>query len=453
MSFAVLCVNYTGPENNTILPLHCSPHGKLKQALWVPASQILNITVEEDIFVNEPFRILFDSDVQLVKRTDIIDFTEEEFLESLFANPPPKTVNSWKKKLDAERAEMLNKSAILDRAHGWVLKDDMLPPIRPGTIMQLTGLEQRPEYNGKLVAMVGRSMDRYQVQLIETGKTILIRPQNLNDAQEEFDVGSVSKAESQAWILLNQLYPTTTTNVTFSDKRLYQLSAEDIEILDRLNLSSYTNKFFWDTQHCDGGLGKQIIPPLGTRDDEMDEIVYVPGSIEQQYRDRFEPRQAIIDFGLQTATLANKPSSIRELVAAGANLSTRVFPGCAHGAFLRTPLHVACYEGKEEAALTLMELGADVNARDETEATPLHLAGTKGRTRLVKELLERGGDPTLKNKFNHTCIHRAVFWGQYDAAQLMLEKAGKAYDKSEIRDLMRYGVMLARNMEKYKHLD
>ena len=61
------------------------------------------------------------------------------------------------------------------------------------------------------------------------------------------------------------------------------------------------------------------------------------------------------------------------------------------GAF--TALHYAVRDGRSEAALMLLEAGADINHRTADESSPLLLATINGNYDLAKELLGRGADP------------------------------------------------------------
>ena len=56
-----------------------------------------------------------------------------------------------------------------------------------------------------------------------------------------------------------------------------------------------------------------------------------------------------------------------------------------------TPLHVAASRGDTAAAETLIDNGADVNAKDVIGSTPLFLATLNDHTDTAKLLIERGG--------------------------------------------------------------
>lgn len=55
-----------------------------------------------------------------------------------------------------------------------------------------------------------------------------------------------------------------------------------------------------------------------------------------------------------------------------------------------TPLHVAAHDGREDAAVLLLNAGAQFDAKGQFSMTPLHNAARFGHTRLCKLLLSRG---------------------------------------------------------------
>ena len=87
---------------------------------------------------------------------------------------------------------------------------------------------------------------------------------------------------------------------------------------------------------------------------------------------------------------------IRKLVEDGANVDEPGIDGT-------TPLCCAAMWGFTEAAETLLDFGAEVNACcPGTGATPLHLAAFQAKGKVIMLLLERGADPHLEDKSGRT---------------------------------------------------
>jgi ankyrin repeat protein len=60
-----------------------------------------------------------------------------------------------------------------------------------------------------------------------------------------------------------------------------------------------------------------------------------------------------------------------------------------------TALHYAARDGRDDAALLLLEAGADINHRSADESSPLLIAAINGNFDLAMMLLERGADPNV----------------------------------------------------------
>lgn len=122
---------------------------------------------------------------------------------------------------------------------------------------------------------------------------------------------------------------------------------------------------------------------------------------------------------LHLSILHNHPIIFHHLLAFNASITA---VDCNH----RTPLHYACDAGKDfPAAKKLLELGASINAHDDTLCTPLHLAiRIQGyySTELIQHLLERGADVNHYDNNGRTPLHKVVKDGHYNIAEMLLRR-------------------------------
>ena len=69
-----------------------------------------------------------------------------------------------------------------------------------------------------------------------------------------------------------------------------------------------------------------------------------------------------------------------------------------------TPLHTACSWGEMAPVKTLIDAGADVNAKGDQDATPLFNAVFGGSAEVVRVLVESGADPDRRDKWGRRPI-------------------------------------------------
>lgn len=74
----------------------------------------------------------------------------------------------------------------------------------------------------------------------------------------------------------------------------------------------------------------------------------------------------------------------------------------------KTPLRLAVEYHDADLVWSILERGADVNARHSDRSTPLHMAAWRGRDDLVKLLLEYGADVHAKDRTCETALHAAM---------------------------------------------
>jgi ankyrin repeat protein len=135
-----------------------------------------------------------------------------------------------------------------------------------------------------------------------------------------------------------------------------------------------------------------------------------------------------------------RPELTRLLVEAGAAVG--VFEAAALGATSRLmeltardpgcvnrfspdgfqPLGLAAFFGHTEAALLLLERGADARApsRNSQGVAPLHSAAASDSVRIAAALLEKGADVNARQQGGYTALHAAARNGSVEMVRLLL---------------------------------
>lgn len=97
-----------------------------------------------------------------------------------------------------------------------------------------------------------------------------------------------------------------------------------------------------------------------------------------------------------------------------------------------TALHMAAAYGHERIVRLLLKMGADVIEKDNHGGTALIKAAACGHERIVYLLLEKGSDVEEKNNSNVTPLTWAADQGHEAVVRLLLEKGAKMNEKSRI---------------------
>ena len=97
------------------------------------------------------------------------------------------------------------------------------------------------------------------------------------------------------------------------------------------------------------------------------------------------------------------------------------------------PLGLAAFFGRTEAALWLLERGADVKqvARNPMQVTALHAAVAANQASVVRALLERGADVNARQQQGWMPLHEAAGGGKLEILDLLLEHGAKLNAKND----------------------
>ena len=96
---------------------------------------------------------------------------------------------------------------------------------------------------------------------------------------------------------------------------------------------------------------------------------------------------------LSLAAFFGHPDTVDALLAAGAEVSAP-----SRETMKLTPLASALATGQNQIARTLIDHGANVNAKGDNDITPLHTAAARGNIDAAKMLLENGADINATTK-------------------------------------------------------
>jgi cytohesin len=97
---------------------------------------------------------------------------------------------------------------------------------------------------------------------------------------------------------------------------------------------------------------------------------------------------------------------------------------------LWTPLHsLACAKDRAGIALSLVEAGADPDARDKWGRTPLHWFAVSGHCETVEVLIDAGADPDAQDLHGFTPLHRVAMQG-HGCTSTLLRKGADVHNRS-----------------------
>ena len=121
---------------------------------------------------------------------------------------------------------------------------------------------------------------------------------------------------------------------------------------------------------------------------------------------------------LHLAAFFGRRDAAARLLNAGADLGV-----ISRNALRNTPLHAGIAGGHVDVSLLLIERGADVKIADADGHAPLHIAAEGGYLPVAKALLERGADPHAVDAEDRTPLSRAAARGHTEIVDLINVKA------------------------------
>ncbi|KAK6183722.1 hypothetical protein SNE40_011147 [Patella caerulea] len=107
------------------------------------------------------------------------------------------------------------------------------------------------------------------------------------------------------------------------------------------------------------------------------------------------------------------------------NAFSRGLPADTRDKYYKTPLMVACADGKLEMVKFLLLSGAQINARDNFKWTPLHHACHSGQLDVIQLLMDNGAEIDATTMNGGTPLTRAIESSKEDVVQFMINNGAK----------------------------
>ena len=89
--------------------------------------------------------------------------------------------------------------------------------------------------------------------------------------------------------------------------------------------------------------------------------------------------------------------------------------------------------GEHKLAVSLLQSGVSVDARDESGDTVLHAASAAGDTSLVRHLLDLGAPVNILDSSGNSALERALVFQKIEVAKLLKARGGVAIRGGEIQ--------------------
>ena len=146
-------------------------------------------------------------------------------------------------------------------------------------------------------------------------------------------------------------------------------------------------------------------------------------------------RNALGQSALVSATWRGDLNGANALISMGANVN-QIQEGALSGMLPSgTALHVAAYVGRIEICKSLLEAGADVNAKNQKGATPLLVGLSRGTLACVPTLLAHGADVNARDMWGRTALMFLAMYAENDGvAQSVLHQVLANADDVDARD-------------------
>lgn len=169
---------------------------------------------------------------------------------------------------------------------------------------------------------------------------------------------------------------------------------------------------------------KEVLEVLLSTNNDLDIFEASATGRTQRVEDLIRNDHAVVNafagdgfYPLGLAVFFRHPETVKVLLNAGADVNAQ-----ARNAMKVRPIHAASAAAQIDVARSLIERGADVNARQQGGFTPLHEAAASGKLELARLFLDHGADLNAKTDDGKTALTLAIEARQEAIVKLLRER-------------------------------
>lgn len=133
---------------------------------------------------------------------------------------------------------------------------------------------------------------------------------------------------------------------------------------------------------------------------------------------------------LHKAVLTGNTEILKFIVA---SMDSKLSIDCTSFEQKLTPLQQAAYHGKLSTVKILIAAGANVNTKSNTNTTPLHMASVKNHKKVIEYLIKNNANVDVQDNHKRTPLHYAAIYGHLEASTSLIEGSAK-YDIKDYQD-------------------
>ena len=148
-------------------------------------------------------------------------------------------------------------------------------------------------------------------------------------------------------------------------------------------------------------------------------VFFIQGQLINQVREKMKP-----DISIHDAVAKGNIEVVKQHLEVGADINAKDEDSYS-------PLHLAALEGHKEIAKLLVDKGTEVNAKGFFGKTPLHYAANQGFKEITELLIDNGVNVNAEDGEERTSLHYAAWEGHKEIVELLIAAGADVNAKYE----------------------